>query len=147
MGCARTYCVVLTDLVKFGTIPQQFCMFKRGPVNRYLLSLLSLFGVLFWLLFSYLPPSFVALPQFELHSIWSGRLLQALAVVTLVIFLLIQVRILHATLRLREVAQRSPMANGRSLRWATEVFWTALPLVMTVGLVLLSIPAWRKLAP
>ena len=116
-------------------------------MNRYLLTLISLAGVLFWLVFSYLSPSVFALPQVNLQGMLPGRLLQALAVLSLIVFLIVQLRILWATYRMKGLVQADAGVAGRRFRLGAEFFWTALPLVMTAALAYWSWPVWRNLSP
>jgi heme/copper-type cytochrome/quinol oxidase subunit 2 len=114
-------------------------------VVRYLLTLLSLFAVAVWLVLSYAPPGWVSLPMLALPAAWR-QAAQGWLVVGLVGFLLVQSMILWATFRVRPATVGEPLAGGHRLRFAAELFWTALPLLMTVGLALLSYQTWRSLA-
>ncbi|MCL4860159.1 MAG: hypothetical protein KJZ93_12160 [Caldilineaceae bacterium] len=107
-------------------------------MNRYLLTIVSLLAVLFWLAFSY-APGMPSLPALTFQAGWSGALLQALALAGLILFVLIQLFILWSTSRLSPIRQAE---SGPRVRLVAEFFWTALPLVMTIGLALLSYQTW-----
>jgi heme/copper-type cytochrome/quinol oxidase subunit 2 len=115
-------------------------------VNRYLLSILSLVGLLFWLVFSYWPAPFRPFVPGETAGWWFGPFFQLLALASLVVFCVIQVRLLLSTRRFRQLNQTDEADQSRRLNLAAELFWTALPLLMTLGLALLSYPTWRSLA-
>lgn len=116
-------------------------------MNRYLLTIVSLLGVLFWLTFSYAPPGLVSLPVLTLQAPGSGALLQVLATAGLILFLSVQLLILWSTLRLRQPSDVRRGESGPRVSLAAEFFWTALPVVMTVGLALLSYQTWLSVKP
>src|SRR5690606_5791523 len=99
-----------------------------------------------WLLFSYLPPTALSLPQLQANNFASGRLMQGLAFFCLFLFVLVQLLILWSTFRMRKATEASTGENSLQLGSVGELFWTALPLLLTIGLAVLSYPSWQQLA-
>ncbi|NJN83590.1 MAG: hypothetical protein HC802_15775 [Caldilineaceae bacterium] len=107
---------------------------------RKLLTLLVLFGVVAWLVLSYVPASWSALPQFSLHGLAGNGLFPILALVGLVVFIVIQLVLIWDTgswFGSSDVELQSRLRKFE-LRKGPELFWTGLPLLMTIGLALLS---------
>jgi heme/copper-type cytochrome/quinol oxidase subunit 2 len=115
-------------------------------VNRYALTLITLLGVVSWLFFSYAPPSVVLLPPLTLQEQWPRWLLQLLGVVSLILFVGVQGVILFSTLRFSRVKPSNPDETSIKLSFPAELFWAALPLVLTLGLAALSLRTWGSLA-
>lgn len=115
-------------------------------MQRHLWSSLSLIAVGFWLLFSYLPPTVLSLPQLQANNFASARLLQVLAIFCLLLFLVVQLLILWSTFRMRKATEASTGENSLQLGSVGELFWTALPLLLTLGLAALSYQSWQQLA-
>lgn len=100
-----------------------------------------------WLVLSYVPVSVVTLPQISFSSEGSGRLFQALLVGGFLIFLLLQVWLVNATKRLFRTpdGRENGMAAEFGLNRTSEMIWTAIPLLMTIGLAVASYQTWVML--
>jgi len=108
---------------------------------RYIWSFVILACVIAWLVLSYVPTSTIALPVIAFDGVWAAAWFPVSAAVVLTMFIAIQVWLVFATARmLRKPADASLAATILQFRLSVskEVFWTGLPLVMTVGLVLVS---------
>ncbi|HMN31497.1 MAG TPA: hypothetical protein PKE45_25330 [Caldilineaceae bacterium] len=112
-------------------------------MNRYLLTLLSLFAVAVWLVLSY-APGWLPLPTIA-YPMGAASLRAVLLVLALALFLLVQSIILWSTSRIKLEPIGEPPTGGRRMHVASELFWTILPLLMTLGLACISYPAWRSL--
>lgn len=114
---------------------------------RSILAYATLAIVVLWLVFSYVPRHLVGLPNLSLHGPMFGQLAQWGLVVSFVVFLAIQVWLIWATVTLFRKSGRegqvTPQAFG--LKLSSELFWTAIPLVMTIGLGLISYQTWYSL--
>ena len=126
---------------------------------NWILSILTLLSVILWLFFSYIPVSLIALPTFTLLGKGSGALFQALALICFTLFVLIQLTVVHSTIRML----RRPNAPGANydgvvndgtvnhttgnfkLNLWSEIFWTILPLLTTLGLAFASYQVWVSL--
>jgi heme/copper-type cytochrome/quinol oxidase subunit 2 len=115
-------------------------------VNRYLLTCVTLAAVGFWLFFSYWPSTPLVLPQLTRPAWLPGVAFQGLALFALVIFVVIQVMIIRSTVRLRNTAQVNAQESGVKFSFAAELLWTALPLLMTVGLAFITYQTWLSVA-
>lgn len=115
-------------------------------MNRYLLTFITFLAVAGWLFFSYVPSALYFLPSISFPDLWSGRLSQSMAVVTLVTFLAVQGVIVYSTLRLSHRGRSAAQNEGMKLSLVAEFFWTILPLVMTLGLAVIGYGAWVNLA-
>jgi heme/copper-type cytochrome/quinol oxidase subunit 2 len=100
-----------------------------------------LLGVLFWLVFSYIPRTWVLLPTIAFAEPWTNQLFPVLALVALLIFAAIQLWLLWSVRHLRSSPADFPVRMRRS----AEFFWTALPLLLTLGLAIAGYPLWREL--
>ncbi len=100
-----------------------------------------------WLILSYIPVSVVTLPQIPFASEASGRLFQVLLVGGFLIFVVLQIWLVVATKRLfrTEDGRRNEMAAEFGLNRTSEMIWTAIPLLMTIGLALASYQTWAML--
>lgn len=108
---------------------------------RYVVSVGILIGVVAWLVLSYVPASLVSLPTIAFDGAWTAAWFPALAVVSLLAIVGIQSGLVFATVRmLRRPADADLAKTIREfgLRVRPEAFWTVLPLVMTLGLVLVG---------
>jgi heme/copper-type cytochrome/quinol oxidase subunit 2 len=114
-------------------------------VSRYLLSIVSLAGLIFWLVFSYLSPGLRPFAPSATQATWLRPLLPWVALVCLILFVAIQLQVLWSTQRIRQWIAANVTEEGHKLNVAVELFWTALPLLMTLGLAALSYPTWRSL--
>jgi heme/copper-type cytochrome/quinol oxidase subunit 2 len=119
-------------------------------LGRYLLSILSLLAVVGWLILSYLPKTPFALPVLALPAGWSASL-QASAVIGLLLFVLIQLVLVRSTMifRSQNVPEQSLQDTAQveriALNRTAELFWTVLPLIMTLGLAWASYQSWAHL--
>ena len=109
---------------------------------RRLFTILVLIAVAGWLVLSYLPAGTVTLPQISFASPWAPPWLAVATAAAFVVFAGIQIRLVAATARLFRAPAGSDTdaaVAALGLHRGREVFWTALPLAVTValGLVLL----------
>ncbi len=121
----------------------------------WILSIVTLLSVIFWLFFSYVPPGLIALPAITLLGKGSGATLQRLALVCLTLFVLIQLIIVRSTIQMlrrpgdasasRDGAINHEAGNFKLSLWS-EVFWTILPLLTTLGLAFASYRIWVSLS-
>jgi heme/copper-type cytochrome/quinol oxidase subunit 2 len=95
-----------------------------------------------WIVVSYLPSVQAALPTFALAV---NRGLAWLALAVLLIFIALQVWVVKTTATAVQVYRRQSPSPVFDLRLGREVFWTALPILMTVGLAWASLGLWRNL--
>jgi heme/copper-type cytochrome/quinol oxidase subunit 2 len=104
---------------------------------------------LLWLILSYIPGSVMALPQISYSLEGSGRLFQVLLVGGFLIFGLLQVWLVYATKQIFRTADgdENKMTAEFGLNRSSEMFWTAVPLLMTIGLALASYQTWSMLTP
>ena len=114
-------------------------------MNRFL-GYSSLFAVIFWLLFSYLPLDLLA--QFKIAApVALTGFYRWLTVGGLLLFLGIQVLLIRSTtlfVRRNHHARQEQVEVPRlSLVW--ELWWTAVPLFMTVGLAVVGFQLWSSL--
>ncbi len=122
-------------------MPPQVCYNRRRypgremvnpSVIRNLLTIMILVATAAWLVLSYVP---VDLPQFPLNGELSQALFPWLVGLVLMMFVVIQAVLVRATVR---IVKSPPDAETRAvvrlfrLRVGAEVFWTALPLAMTI---------------
>lgn len=115
-------------------------------MRRYFWSTLALVSLAVWLIGSY------TLPKQGLPIDWGwsapqvGSLLQLAALVGFSLFVGLQLRLLWATFRMRAAFRppptSSPSAAPFHLKFGAELFWTILPLLMTLGLAWLSYQTW-----
>ena len=100
-----------------------------------------------WLVLSYVPDSVVTLPQVSFTSEGNGRLFQVLLFGGFLIFVLLQIWLVNATWRLFRTAdgRQNAIAAEFGLNRTSEVIWTAIPLLMTIGLAAASYQTWAML--
>jgi heme/copper-type cytochrome/quinol oxidase subunit 2 len=104
-----------------------------------------LISVIAWLVISYLPTGLVPLPSLSLTVF--GPQMRLLGVGALLAFLVIQFVVLFATTgAVRAYLRRFPAGPPLELRLGKEVFWTAVPIAMTVALVWASLAQWSVFA-
>jgi len=126
---------------------------------NWILSILTLLSVIFWLFFSYVPASLIALPSLNLFGKGSGVLLQTLVLICFIFFVLLQVTVVHSTIRMlrrfnapgasydgvgSDGTVNNAIGNFKLNLWA-EIFWTILPLLTTLGLAFASYQVWVSL--
>jgi len=111
------------------------------------LGYLILLGVIMWIVLSYLPASVVTLPTFS-FPIAFNPLFQILLAVGLALFLVLQGWLVWTTVKTIRTGQdrTDTPANELNLSLTREAFWTALPIVMTIVLALVSYQTWVSLA-
>ncbi len=114
-------------------------------MRRWILTIASLGVIVVWLLLAYMP----SLPRPTLG--WpagSGALLALLAGGGLLVCLLIQgwlVRDTNHFLRGEMPPAQVAIQAEFELDKGREIFWTAMPIVMTLGMAALSYGLWRSL--
>lgn len=137
---------------------------RKFTSPNWILSILTLLSVILWLFFSYVPASLIALPTISLVGKGSGVLFQALAFICFVLFVLLQLTVVHSTIRMLRRSNASGinyggiandgMINDGTANNATgnfklnlwsEIFWTILPLLTTIGLAFASYQVWISL--
>src|SRR4051812_32327493 len=94
---------------------------------NWILSILTLLSVILWLFFSYVPVSLIALPTTTFYAKGSGLRFQWLALICFTLFVLIQLTVVHSTIRMlrRPNAPRAnydSVANDGSVNNATGNF-------------------------
>jgi heme/copper-type cytochrome/quinol oxidase subunit 2 len=114
---------------------------------RKLLAYGLLLGALLWLVLSYLPESMVALPILSFPEALNP-MFQRLLIFGAALFLALQLWLLLATGGLFRPGRSSrTAANAFQLTLPRELFWTALPILMTIVLALASLRTWYSLSP
>ncbi|MEX1018829.1 MAG: hypothetical protein WDZ49_04180 [Litorilinea sp.] len=101
--------------------------------------------VVAWLLFSYVPELRQFLPEVAFPSAWL-RGLAWLGALAAALFVAIQVWIVGSTFRSLRNRQNAPDSPepipGLHINLFGEIVWTALPILMTVGLILAGVAIW-----
>jgi len=114
-------------------------------VRRWILTIASLGVIALWLVLAYVP----SLPRPTLGwPAWSGAPLAVLAGVGLLAFLLIQGYMVRATDQFLSgcaPAEQLVIQAEFELDRGREIFWTAMPIVMTLALAAAAWPLWRSL--
>ncbi|CAN5819669.1 hypothetical protein BH10CHL1_BH10CHL1_37520 [soil metagenome] len=137
---------------------------RKFTSPNWILSILTLLSVILWLFFSYIPANLIALPTISLVGKGSGALFQVLALICFILFVLLQLTVVHSTIRMLRRPNtpgtdyggraNDGMINDGTVNNATgnfklnlwsEIFWTILPLVTTLGLAFASYQAWISL--
>jgi heme/copper-type cytochrome/quinol oxidase subunit 2 len=72
----------------------------------------------------------------------SGKWLAALSLIALVIFVAIQLWLVFTTVATLRTSQAKESGSPFRLRLGAELFWTALPIVMTIALAWASFALW-----
>jgi len=110
--------------------------------------------VLFWLVFSYLPKSIISLPEIAFQGNWYTANSSILFSLCAGLFLAIQIKLVFSTgtffkgqpylfseEQTESTGQEQPSRNpGFKLSRSRELFWTALPIVMTILVLIASYP-------
>lgn len=95
-----------------------------------------------WVVVNYIPAIQAVLPTLApANSQW----LALLAVVGLMIFVAIQVWVVKTTATAVQSYREQSDSPSFNLRLGHEIFWTALPILMTVALAWASLGLWRNL--
>jgi hypothetical protein len=113
-----------------------------GCVLQRLFTLAIVVIFILWIVVSYLPGVQVMLPTIAFSG--GGSWLASLALIALVVFIAIQIWLVYttvATVRAFQVKGHDSPSPFR-LKLGAELFWTALPIVMTVGLAWASVALW-----
>jgi hypothetical protein len=121
---------------------------RATVLKRSLLTLVALLPVILWIVLSYVPAAANPLPDLSGWLPTSTPALAWLTLAGLALFLLIQVSVTRASARMfrsEHSLARSELDGEFAMRRSREVFWTVLPLLMVVGLALLSAPTWRSI--
>ncbi|HRA67928.1 MAG TPA: hypothetical protein PL187_18000 [Caldilinea sp.] len=106
---------------------------------RYIVTGGILAATLGWLVMSYLPSAAAALPQMAFDGAAAPWLLPWLAGLSLLVFLVIQLDLVRATLRWYRPSATPAISQALvefSLPRGQELFWTVLPVLGTVILAL-----------
>lgn len=96
-----------------------------------------------WLVISYVPGLQTFLPTLALVEYGNG--LAMLGAITLVIFLAIQLWLVFSTVSTVRAHTNKGDGSPFRLKLGAELFWTALPVAMTVGLAWASYALWVNL--
>ena len=105
----------------------------------------SLTVVFLWLLFSYVPASFVTLPSIAFPDALNSSF-QRILVVGAVLFVGLQVWVLVSTVGIfRAGRSSSTRAQAFHLSRGREFVWTALPILMTLLLAFAAHQTWSSL--
>jgi len=134
--------------VKFGTIEDRKPI-EKETMKRLFWTLVSLLVMAVWLFFSYAPAWRLTLPQVTIQGSWSAALLQTLAILCFVLLVIVQLVLLWSTKRIfHRQAALSPTEAGEKLKLnpMLELFWTAVPLLLVVGLAFASYQTWQHLS-
>ncbi len=114
-------------------------------MRRWILTFVSLGVIGLWLVLAYAP----SLPRPTLGwPAWSGVILAVLAGAGVLAFLAIQGWLVRDTDRFLSghVPEAQIVIQSEfALEKRREIFWTAMPIVMTLGLAALSFGLWRSL--
>jgi hypothetical protein len=115
-------------------------------VFQRLLSVALVVITVIWIVFSHVASLRGLLPVVAYPA--GGRWMAAAALLSLGLFLAVQLRLLWATVTgVRRYMQAAPGdAPPLSLRFGLEVLWTVLPVVMTLGLAWAAYGLWTALA-
>lgn len=109
-----------------------------------ILSFMLVLGVILWIVLIYVPDSVLTLPTIGFGG--AGPLLAGLAVASVAAILTVQAIVLRSTARSIPSSDMSDTTDpALRLNRAAEIFWTALPLAMTLVLAWACYPLWRNL--
>ena len=91
---------------------------------------------LLWLVLSYIPASVVTIPQIFYPLEGDGHLFSYLLVGGFIVFIILQVWLVVASVQMFRGTdgKENEMATRFGLTRGVEAFWTAIPLLMTIGL-------------
>ena len=144
---------LLTSLVNFGTIARVLdplsCALCRslligGFVVQRLFALTILVISILWIVISYLPGVQSLLPTIAFT--YGNGWLASLAVLALVCFIAIQLWLVYTTVNTVRDVQAKHSRPQFPLKVGTELFWTALPIAMTLALAWASYALWLNIA-
>ncbi len=139
---------LLTLLVIFGTIERfstglVFGDWHIGDIMRKFFSYGLLSITIFWLVANYLPESVLVLPKASLEKIIPTTVQQGIFIALMALFVVIQVSLVFSTNRLFKSDQSSmpPLSQNLEkfgLKRGPELFWTSVPVAMTLVTLLLT---------
>lgn len=105
-------------------------------MKRSILTILSLAVVGAWIALNYLPVdlfSFTGIMQKgQVVTVFNGLL-----VIGAALFVMLQLMLLDSSIRLGELMNEHKSAHAININVVTEVLWTAVPLVSTLGLIVI----------
>lgn len=137
--------------MNFGTIAEAFAQIPfyggglpvkiGGFVFQRILALAILVVSILWLVISYVPGLQAMMPTLIMPG--NGNTLAVLGVVALLIFLAIQLWLVYTTLSTVRSYQSKHNGQPFRLKWGAELFWTALPIAMTIALAWASYALWQ----
>jgi heme/copper-type cytochrome/quinol oxidase subunit 2 len=113
---------------------------KGGRVLQRLFTLAIVLVCLLWIVLSYLPQVQAKLPVIAFSA--GGFWLAVLAILALVAFIAIQFWLLYTTVATVRSYQAKHPGSLFHLKLGAELFWTALPIAMSVGLAWASYSLW-----
>jgi heme/copper-type cytochrome/quinol oxidase subunit 2 len=126
---------------------------QKTNLNRLILTFVTLFPILVWLYLSYTPGIASLLPVVTVLERGWGGTLQTFTGIGLGLFLLVQLLLVHSLVRIFQRQQQVETSNllaseadrNFKLNFMLELFWTLLPLAMTVGLAWAAYRTWLSL--
>lgn len=98
---------------------------------RSLLSILLLLLTIGWIVLSYVPQSILSLPTFTIGERLTSLSPSILGII-FVLFVVIQLVLVGSTRRIFRSESSLEQAEAFALQPTAELFWTALPLVVTL---------------
>jgi hypothetical protein len=113
-----------------------------GCVLQRLFTLAIVVICILWIVVSYLPGVQAMLPTIAFVG---GSWLASLGLIALVVFIAIQMWLVYTTVATVRAFQVKGHDSPFRLKLSAEFFWTALPIVMTVGLAWASVALWLNL--
>lgn len=96
-----------------------------------------------WIAISYLPSVQASLPVIAFTS--GGSWFALFSILILVAFVAIQIWLVYTTVATVRAYQAKGNSKGFRLKIGTELFWTALPIAMTLVLAWASYALWLNL--
>ena len=108
-----------------------------------LLALAILLVCVLWLVVSYVPSLQTLLPTLAFAG--SERWLAMMAMAALGLFVAIQLWLVYTTVNTVRAHQAKHSQSPFRLKLGVELFWTALPIAMTIGLAWASYALWLNL--
>lgn len=104
---------------------------------RKVLSYALLVGAVAWLVLSYLPVEIIALDH-VFQGQWVARAFHYALLASVVVFVAIQTVLVGASMRVGRLAEEHQIHPQIRINVALEVFWTAVPLAITVSLLVIG---------
>lgn len=100
---------------------------------RKVLACILIVSALLWLILSYLPVQMISL-NFLTQGVLAQEIFRMALLASVVLFLAVQLILVGSSLRMSKLVQKYHTHPEIQLNFALEVFWTTLPLVVTVAL-------------